>query len=54
MILFKRFALIYLVCLLCSLVPFLHISFIFGLPATTLASIFITLIFRKELGKERN
>ena len=48
---FKRF-LIYLgLGMLCSLVPFLHYSLVFGLPAVFLNSVILTYIYAKDIGE---
>lgn len=49
MTLFRNYLVILVVAFLCSAVPFLHLGMVLGSPAVLLASISITLVFRKEL-----
>ena len=47
--LFKNFLSIWAIGTVCSFVPFMHLGAILGQPAVILASVVVTLIFRKEL-----
>jgi hypothetical protein len=48
--LFKNFLKIWLIGTLSSLVPFMYVGLVLGIPSVFLASIIVTCIFRKELG----
>jgi hypothetical protein len=48
---FNRFLLYLAIGMLCSLIPFLHVSLAIGFPAVLLNSIILTFIYNKDLKK---
>ena len=48
---FKRFLLYLGIGMICSLIPYLHISVIFGFPAVFLNSIILTFLYAKDIGE---
>jgi hypothetical protein len=48
--LFKNFLKIWAIGTMCSLIPLLHMSLLFGSPAVFLSSVLVTLLFQNELG----
>lgn len=51
-ILLKNLAIVLLLGMIGSLVPFLHISMILGFPAVVVSTILVGIVFNKELSKE--
>lgn len=48
---FKRFLLYLLINSVASTVPWLHIGLIMGFPAILLSSIFMTMLYAKDIGE---
>jgi hypothetical protein len=46
---FNRFLLYLLIGMVCSLIPFLHVSLVMGFPAVFLNSIILTFLYARDL-----
>lgn len=46
---FNRFLLYLFIGMVCSLIPFLHVSLIIGFPAVLLNSVILTFLYAKDL-----